>query len=123
MHVSTFTHCLVRGIPSFHKRKETSGSTLIARRAGIQHASSDTAIDNSAAPVKVNGSAGLTSKSKPARKRINTSATNDPSTTPTKASFRPCPIINRNSIVRFAPSASRKPSSRVRCLTEYEITP
>ena len=46
-----------------------------------------------------------------------------PSPTPTEPSMSPCRTIIQRTLAVDAPSAMRTPSSRVRCVTKYEITP
>ena len=71
----------------------------------------------------VNGSTGLTSKSNEDISRMIPNAAVSPIATPTPASVRPCTTNMRVTACPCAPSAMRMPISRVRCDTEYEITP
>ena len=50
-------------------------------------------------------------------------ATASPIATPTPARVRPCLTNMRLTVSVCAPSAIRIPISRVRCDTEYEMTP
>ena len=63
-------------------RNATIGLTLLARRAGIQHASKATSISDKAITAKVSGSVELTPKSKLFITRVAASAITSPITTP-----------------------------------------
>jgi len=57
---------LIRGVPAavYSHRSAIIGSTFVARRAGIQHASNATITSSSGAAANVNGSVAFTPKSK-----------------------------------------------------------
>src|SRR5262249_16525387 len=67
----------------------TIGSTFVARRAGIQQASSDTAASSKTIPINVSGSLGLTPKSKLRIACPKASAAANPIANPDSASLLP----------------------------------
>src|SRR5262245_33813774 len=89
-------------------RSATIGSTFVARRAGIQHASKATVTSNSAIRPNVAGSVGVTPKSKVDINRVSAMAATRPAATPISVKSIPCPIINRSTSRRPAPSAIRR---------------
>jgi hypothetical protein len=62
-------------------RNAVSGSTFVARRAGIQQASSATLISNKVMTAKVSGSVALTPNNRLFITRVNAKAPTEPSTT------------------------------------------
>src|SRR6185437_1587746 len=104
-------------------RNAVSGSRRAARRAGIQHATSD-APANTAAPARyVTRSNGPTSnRSRPIPAPAPTAAI-APIAIPPPASRRPSRTTSRDTSPGRAPNATRTPSSGVRCATEYDSTP
>ena len=71
----------------------------------------------------MSGSIGLTSNSSDPINRISATAAARPQAIPIAARPEPQRTNMRVNSVRCAPSAMRMPISRVRCDTEYEITP
>jgi hypothetical protein len=60
-----------------------SGSTLVARRAGSQHASNEIAVSNNAAMPNVSGSVVVTPNNSRLNQRVNTSEAISPELNPT----------------------------------------
>src|SRR5215510_6106707 len=104
-------------------RSATIGFTLVARRAGIQQANSATAISKSVITANVIGSVGGTSNNRDFIHLVSEKAAVNPITTPMNTCFNPCMRTSFSTSPDCAPSAIRMPSSCVRCLTEYEVTP
>src|SRR5262245_4417065 len=104
-------------------RSATSGSTRVARSAGIQHASSATSVSDNVITTNVNGSVALTPKSSVFIKRVSASAPPNPSSAPPPASFIPCPMTSFSTSPACAPKAIRTPNSLVRLTTLSDITP
>src|SRR5262245_2736940 len=73
----------------YSRLNATSGSTLVARRAGIQHAASATAPSSSGAIANVKGSIALTPKTRLFINLVNVSAPRQPAATPTRTSRSP----------------------------------
>jgi hypothetical protein len=69
------------------------------------------------------GSSGLTSYSVALRSFPSPAASGSPMAMPTAASTAPSRSIMRSTSARSAPSAMRRPISRVRCETTYDLTP
>ncbi len=107
----------------YSARRATSGSTFVARRAGMEHASSAMLTNMTAAATKVAGSVAVTPKSRLAITRVRATAAGIPMATPSSAKTRPCRTTSVNTSFRVAPRAVRIPSSWVRWATAYEITP
>src|SRR5262245_18951998 len=105
------------------QRRATSGSTFVARRAGIQHASNATTISDNAITMNVSGSVALTPYSKLFIKRVAPYAASKPTTTPASASRSPCAMTSRSTSRASAPSAMRMPISRLRSPTANASTP
>src|SRR5262249_16486152 len=104
-------------------RRAVIGSTLVARRAGTQHASNATKISSSAIPTNVSGSVALTPCNILFSKRVTVTAAAAPTVTPSSVSPTPCPMTRRKTSRLCPPSASRTPISCVRCVTAYESAP
>src|SRR5262245_63353059 len=65
LHAVVIAKIFALSIRAIHSlRSETSGSTLVARRAGIQQATSDTSNNTAAMPANVSGSVGRTPNNK-----------------------------------------------------------
>src|SRR5262249_50595598 len=109
----TITGGLQLSLHSPH-RTATSGSTFVARRAGIQQASNATNVSSSAITTNVSGSVALTPYSKLFIRRVAASAASKPIITPANASFSPCPTTSFKTSADCAPRAIRMPISRVR---------
>src|SRR5262245_10509591 len=92
-------------------RNAIIGFTLVARRAGIQHASNATSASSSAIEPNVNGSLALTPNNKDFIKRVSANAPASPMARPINTSFIPCPITSRKTSRPPAPSAMRTPIS------------
>src|SRR5262245_5979944 len=105
------------------RRSATIGSTFAARRAGIQHASIATKVSSGGITINVIGSVALTPYSSPPIRRVTAKAAASPAATPTSVRIIPCFSAIRSTSPGRAPSAMRTPISRVRWLTECEITP
>jgi ADP-ribosylglycohydrolase len=60
------------------ERKAISGSTFVARRAGIQHASKATNSNNNGAAMNVVGSVAVTPNNNPVNTRVKPKAANQP---------------------------------------------
>src|SRR5438067_7009727 len=101
----------------------SAGSTRDARRAGIQLANIAIATSNSDAPASVTGSLGATPYRNDRRKRATTVKSNRPTPIPAAVSTIPCFVIIAATALGCAPSAMRTPSSFVRSVTTYAITP
>src|SRR5262249_4517440 len=97
--------------PTYSWRSTTRGSTLAARRAGIQHASKATLNSNNGIRAKLNGSGGGISKSRLLNNRVNPQAPASPNSTPDKASPSPCRKISVSTWPGCAPSVNRTPIS------------
>src|SRR5215475_3619351 len=76
-------------------RNATIGFTLVARRAGIQHASNATNASSSAIVENVNGSLALTPNNKDFINRVSANDPASPMARPINTSFIPCPITSR----------------------------
>lgn len=113
--ISDSLDCFVK--PAYSYRRATTGSTRVARRAGIQQAASATPINASVTATNVAGSEAFTPKSKLVIRRVSAKAAATPNTTPKKARRRPSLRTMRSTRPRSAPSAMRTPISRVRWLT------
>src|SRR5262245_55275354 len=72
------------------------GSTLVARRAGIQQARSATPANSITTTTKVAGSVGPTPNSKRFITPVNQKAPSSPTATPISASLIPCPMTSLN---------------------------
>src|SRR5215510_6351262 len=90
-------------------RSAWSGSTFVARRAGIQHASNATTSSNNAITMNVSGSVALTPYSKLLIKRVAPYAASNPTTTPASASLSSYALASRRTPRAFAPSAMCNP--------------
>src|SRR5262245_4771658 len=110
-------------LPDHSHRRAIIGSTFAARCAGIQQASSATAISSSGTAMNVTGSVALTPKSSDFINRVSAKEAANPIAMPASVSFIPCPVTILSTAPALAPSAIRTPISRVRCATEYAITP
>lgn len=73
--------------------------------------------------TNVTRSVGLTPYSKPDKTRVNAKEPANSIATPATASLIPCPITILSTSGTRAPNAMRRPISRDRCVTEYDITP
>src|SRR5438128_1640144 len=104
-------------------RSDTAGSTRVARRAGIQLASRADMTSTAAVDASVSGSVVLTRYTSDASTRVPARAPARPTATPASARRRPDPTTIRCTSDESAPSAIRMPISRVRCATEYAVTP
>src|SRR5262245_48314137 len=104
-------------------RSDTSGSTFVARHAGMKQASSAITDSNSDTATNVSGSVALTPNSSVFINRVSAKAEVSPIATPAAASFPPCETTNFNTSPVCAPRAILTPISRVRCATEKLITP
>src|SRR5262245_8002084 len=98
-------------------RSATSGSTFVARRAGIQQATIATASINSAAESNETGSVGVSLKSSVEARRATAKISGNPMATPAMTSNNASRRINQNTSRLCAPSAIRIPISLVRLLT------
>gem|GEM_PF-4742618 len=76
------------------------GSTFAAGRAGIPQASNATAVSRKAITTKVNGSVGLTSKSRHLIKHIKADDASKPNANPDNVSFSPLRKPSFNDITR-----------------------
>ena len=76
-------------IQFYSDRKATSGSTFVARSAGIQQASSATNVNNSVMAPNVIGSTALTPNSMFDINRVSENDAARPSATPLATSFMP----------------------------------
>ncbi len=94
------------GATSYSFRSAIIGSTLVARRAGIQQASSATNVRNNVMAVNVSGSVVLMPNSRLFTTRVRASAIGSPSPTPISANVIPCFRTRRNTSFGCAPSAS-----------------
>ena len=74
-----FSHCM---LPDYSYLSASSGSTFVARRAGIQQATKATTISSSESPTNVSGSVALTPNSKPFISRVRANAPLRPITCP-----------------------------------------
>ena len=74
-------------------------------------------------PTKINGSRAVTPKSRLPTSRVPAKDSPSPTTMPAAASVTPCRTTSFSTSPGSAPRAMRRPSSRVRWLTEYDITP
>src|SRR5262245_19144122 len=95
----------------------TIGSTFVARRAGIQQASSATTVSSSAITMNVNGSVALTPNSNVFINRVSAYDAVSPIATPTRDNIIPCLTTSFITSRVCAPSAIRSPISCVRCDT------
>src|SRR5262247_511554 len=86
-------------------RNATIGSTFVARRAGIQQASSATSASSKATPTNVNGSVGLTPNNKLVIKRVKANDAARPRAMPSSVSLIPGPMTDLKTSVGLAPSA------------------
>ncbi len=91
---------LLDGTGLYSARRATSGSTFVARRAGMEHASRAMLTKVTAAAAKVAGSVGVTPKSPAAITRVRAIAAGIPMATPITANTRPCRSISANTSVR-----------------------
>src|SRR5262249_12395550 len=107
----------------YSQRSATIGSTFVVRRAGIQQATSATAINNNEITTNVSGSVALTPKRSFRINRVKISDASSPHPTPASVSFSPCRKTSRRTSRDCAPSATRMPTSCVRLATKYEMTP
>jgi polyhydroxybutyrate depolymerase len=107
----------------FHShRRAVIGSTFIARRAGIQQASSATNVSNSVVRVIVNGSTADMPNNIFDINRVKKNEAAKPSATPSATNFIPWPTISFKTVPVCAPSAIRMPISCVRWATECAMT-
>src|SRR5439155_24578768 len=104
-------------------RRATIGSTCAARRAGSQHASRATPANTAATPAKVSGSVAVTPNRRLVITRVSISAPATPASTPAPTTPIPWLTTIRSTSWARAPSAMRRPISRVRCATECASTP
>ena len=105
-----------RGI-SYSWRSAIIGSTLMARRAGMQQAATATSVSETATAAKVSGSVGLTPNRRLLMKRVSASEVPRPMATPARVSFNPWETTSRRMPFGAAPRAMRMPISRVCCET------
>src|SRR5438876_1113001 len=103
--------------------RATIGSTCAARRAGSQQASRATPANTAATPAKVSGSVALTPNSRLVITRVSINAPATPASTPAPTTPIPWLTTIRSTSWARAPSAMRRPISRVRCATECASTP
>src|SRR5215467_11114345 len=107
----------------YSQRRAVTGSTRVARYAGMQVATSAAVLNTITVDANTAGSRASTPNSRLPMKGVTVSATATPNTTPATAIPMPSKItINRTSR-GSAPSAMRTPISWVRCCTEYAMTP
>src|SRR5262249_35204457 len=75
-------------------RMAASGSTFVARRAGIQQASKPTPANSGGAAMNVSGSVSLTPNNKLAINRVSANEIVNPTPTPVSVRAIPCPITS-----------------------------
>src|SRR2546430_3707300 len=95
----------------------TSGSTLVARRAGMQHAISATRTRPMETVASVSASVAVTPKRKLTINRVSPTAPASPSVTPNSTGTIPFLTSSLSTSAARAPSAMRMPISCVRCVT------
>jgi indolepyruvate decarboxylase len=115
-------HEIAAGL-GYSYRNATTGSTLVARSAGIRHATNATHPRSAATTDSVTGSYGLTPNKRVDITRAASSEPINPSTNPAAANAIPLVSTSRSKFPVLAPSAARMPISCVRCTTAYAITP
>src|SRR5438270_667705 len=101
----------------------STGSTRIARRAGIAVAMRTTTRRMIEPQPSVHGSKAETSYSIPARISRAAKAPANPRPTPSRPTVMPWRRTSQRTSAALAPSATRTPSSCVRCATRYDTTP
>jgi hypothetical protein len=104
-------------------RIATMGSTRVARRAGNQQAISATTASANRAKLNERASNPPTPYSTLRNPRPAPIAPRIPIIKPARTSNIPCDRTRRKTSARYAPSARRMPSSRVRWVTVSAITP
>src|SRR5262245_18322037 len=104
-------------------RNATSGSTLVARRAGMRHETSATANSSKVIATSVVGSVASTAKGKSDIRRGSAKEAAKPIIAPVTAKAIPRLKTNLITLPVCAPKARRTPISRVRSATVYDITP
>ena len=104
-------------------RNATSGSTLVARRAGRSPDRSVTAISNAVAIVSASGSYGVSPNSQERATWLSAKAAGRPMATPRPVIRNTSCITSRSTFLSVAPSATRIPISRVLRATLYAVTP
>src|SRR5215831_18134496 len=112
-----------RTVGDHSDRIAVSGSIDAARRAGMSVAATATSVTIPIATVSTRGSRGLMPTRIVDRAPVEAIDSSKPTATPTHASRIPCPTTRRKMTGNCAPSATRTPISRVRCVTAYEMTP
>ena len=100
-----------------------SGSTLVARRAGMIAAARATSSMNALTAINVAGSSGVTPNSSADVRRVSAAAPSNPITSPVAASPSPCRSTIARTPFSVAPSAMRMPISRRRSMTANASTP
>ena len=104
-------------------RNTDAGATAVALRAGMNPATSNTAINNTADPRNAGTSHAPTPNSIDASKWVDAEASGNPIAAPTTPSV----ATSRNTSIRVsrgpAPSAMRIPNSTARWLMPYDTTP
>ena len=104
-------------------RNATSGSTFVARRAGMKQETNATASSSKVIATRVGGSVACTPKSKSDIRRVSAKEVPKPIIAP--ATAKAIPRL-KTILITFpvcAPKAMRTPISRVRSATVYDITP
>src|SRR5262245_9820842 len=97
---------------------EVIGSTRVARRAGMKHASNATPASNNDKAANVIGSVASTPNNRDSISRVKASAPANPTAIAITIRRIPYPMTIPRIVCRSAPSATRIPSSRVRSETE-----
>ena len=120
---SPVTRRFQQTLPTYSARNAIIGSTRLALRAGIQHARNAMTTKSKATNVKVIGSDVLTPYSRLFIMRAPPKAMTIPHNAPIAARNIPCFRISFCTSESCAPSAMRKPISRVRPATTCDITP
>src|SRR6266404_1561592 len=118
-HAEPESHILQDGehSDSYSYRKATSGSTRVARRAGIMLATITTAHVARTAITIARGSSGARPKRKERSKRAPTIASGNPNATPAALSITLSRAIIHKTCRGLAPSAMRTPNSALLRLT------
>jgi hypothetical protein len=98
-------------------RKARAGSVRVARQAGKKHAANEPMVITARAAANAIGSRGLTLYRKFCISRVNPSATAAPTRTPPAVKAKPRDNTSRHRWDAPAPSAMRRPNSRVLCDT------
>ena len=98
-------------------RKARAGSVRVARQAGKKHAANEPMVITARAAANASGSRGLTLYRRFCISRVNPSATAAPRKTPPAVKAKPRDNTSRHRCDAPAPSAMRRPNSRVLCDT------